>query len=133
MAYNGGPISAAVLASKQGVSPAYLEQLVAALRKAGLINSVRGVQGGYELARMPESITVGDVLRVLEGSNMSLVDCVDMSPVAYCENACVCSARPLWLKLQNRIDAVLDETTLQDMADDNIEQKRRLQDETSIP
>lgn len=123
--YGGGPVSAATLASLQGVSLPYLEQLIAALRKAKLVRSNRGVQGGYTLVRPPEEITVYEVLSVLEG-NMSLTDCVEQDSRAVCENACTCSARPLFLKLQNRINSVLEETTLLDLAEDNIEQKRRL-------
>ncbi|MDL2234727.1 Rrf2 family transcriptional regulator, partial [Christensenellaceae bacterium OttesenSCG-928-L17] len=67
--------------------------------------------------------------RVLEG-NTDLVDCVGLGEQANCENACTCSARPLWLKLQNKINDVLSQTTLLDLADDNLEQKRRLVDES---
>ena len=121
--YGSGPVSTATLASLQGVSVAYLEQLVASLKRANLVVSLRGAQGGYTLSRAPEEISVGEVLTALEGST-ALVDCVGYETVS-CENACSCSARPLWLKLQNRINAVLDETTIKDMADDYITQKRR--------
>ena len=129
--YGSGPVSAAVLAGRQGISLAYLEQLIAALRKAKLIISNRGVQGGYVLSRPPQEITVGEVLRVLEG-NTDLVDCVGQDARRTCENACTCSARPLWLKLQSRINAVLNETTILDLADDNIEQMRRLDEEAGL-
>ena len=129
--YGSGPVSAAVLASKQGISLAYLEQLIAALRKAKLIVSNRGVLGGYVLSRPPQEITVGEVLRVLEG-NTDLVDCVGQDKNRICENACTCSARPLWLKLQSRINGVLNETTILDLADDNIEQMRRLDEEANL-
>ncbi len=104
------------LAEKQGVSVAYLEQLIAALKKAGLVDSARGVSGGYTLSRSPEEISVGEVLRALEKTT-AIVDCVDVEG-SKCENACSCSARPLWLKLQRRIDDVLNTTTIKDMADD---------------
>lgn len=132
IAYGGAPTSAAVLAGMQGISLPYLEQLIAALRRAALVHSVRGVQGGYILSRPPGEITVYEVLTVLEG-NVGLAECVETgSAGAVCENACTCSARPLWLKLQSKINAVLEETTLQDLAEDNIEQKRRLQHEKSL-
>ena len=70
-----------------------------------------------------EDIDVGEVLRALEGST-SVMDCVDVNG-AGCDNACSCSARPLWLKLQKRIDEVLDTTTLADMAEDYKTQLRR--------
>ncbi|HWR22143.1 MAG TPA: Rrf2 family transcriptional regulator [Feifaniaceae bacterium] len=122
--YGSGPVSATTLSNLQGVSLAYLEQLIASLKKARLIESVRGVQGGYTLARRPEEITVNEVLKALEGST-TVVDCVSRQQTLSCEHACTCSARPLWLKLQSRIDAVLDETTIKDMADDYILQMRR--------
>ncbi len=128
--YGNGPVSAATLAAQQGISLAYLEQLIASLRKAGLISSVRGVQGGYVLSRSPELITVRQVLTALEGTT-SLVDCVGYEATG-CENACTCSARPLWLKLQNRINGVLDETTVKDMAEDYIKQKRRMNHDESL-
>ncbi|MEA5059533.1 MAG: Rrf2 family transcriptional regulator [Clostridia bacterium] len=123
--YGGGMVSTATLAAMQGISDAYLEQLIAALRKAGLVNSVRGAQGGYSLARPPDQINVNEVLRVLEGST-TVMECVGTER-AECGNACSCSARPLWLKLQNRIDEVLDSTTLADMAEDYKFQRNRMQ------
>src|SRR5690606_41229510 len=63
--YGEGPIPLKQIAERQDVSDHYLEQLMGALRKAGLVVSVRGAQGGYELARPPEAITIGDVIRVL--------------------------------------------------------------------
>lgn len=122
VAYGTGPVSTATLAAEQGISDAYLEQLISSLRKAGLIASTRGAQGGYALSRAPEDINVGDILKVLEGST-DLVECVGTERVA-CDNACSCSARPLWLKLQAKINAVLDETTLADMAEDYKTQKQ---------
>lgn len=123
--YGGGMMSTASLAALQGISDAYLEQLIAALRKAGLVNSVRGAQGGYSLARPPNEISVNDVLRVLEGST-AVMGCVGTEN-ANCDNACSCSARPLWLKLQSCIDQVLDSTSLADMAEDYSYQLNRMQ------
>lgn len=125
--YGGGPMSAAALASMQGISEGYLEQLIASLRKAGLVVSSRGAQGGCRLARTPEQISVGEILRALEGTT-DLVECVGTDKVD-CMNACTCSARPLWLKLQSRINDVLRETSLADMAEDYKAQIRRAQDE----
>ena len=80
-------------------------------------------QGGYTLARAPEAISVGEVLKALEGST-ALVDCVGTEG-SDCGNVCTCAARPLWLKLQRRIDDVLDSTTIRDMADDYAQQRGR--------
>ena len=114
--FGGGYMSTANLAQQQGISESYLEQLIASLKKAGLVTSVRGAQGGYSLSRPPDKINVGEVLRALEGST-DVMNCVSSTTVT-CSNACSCSARPLWLKLQQRIDEVLDTTTLADMAVD---------------
>jgi len=97
VSYGNGSLTAGKLAELQGISVPYLEQLIAAMRKGGLVNSTRGAQGGYTLARAPEDISVGEVLRILEGST-ALVDCVGYESFD-CENACSCSARPLFLKL----------------------------------
>ena len=133
MEYGTGRLSVNQLAEKQGVSVAYLEQLIAALKKAGLVTSTRGASGGYTLSRPPEEISMREVLTALEGST-AIVDCVGTEMGQGCENACSCSARPLWLKLQRRIDDVLQSTTIKDMADDyRIQQERNDNgNETSI-
>lgn len=121
--YGGDPVAVSALAQMQGISEAYLEQLVAALKRAKLLTGVRGAQGGYRLSRAPELISVGEVLRALEGTT-AVLECV--GDVTFdCENACSCSARPLWLKLQSKIDGVFNDTTIKDMADDYSIQKRR--------
>ena len=123
--FGGGYMSTANLAQQQGISESYLEQLIASLKKAGLVTSVRGAQGGYSLSRPPDKINVGEVLRALEGST-DVMNCVSSTGVT-CSNACSCSARPLWLKLQQRIDEVLDTTTLADMAVDYKTQLNRFE------
>ena len=122
--YGKGRISVNQLAERQGVSVPYLEQLIASLKKAGLVESVRGAAGGYTLARAPEEISVGEVLRALEGTT-AILECVGVDGTE-CENVCSCSARPLWLKLQQKIDDVLNTTTIKDMADDYAVQLERM-------
>lgn len=123
--YGSRPMSVSALAALQGISDSYLEQLLHQLRKADLVISTRGAQGGYKLSRPPEEINVGEVLRTLEGTT-ALVECVG-DEFFGCDNACSCSARPLWLKLQSRINDVLNSTTIRDMAEDYITQKRRME------
>lgn len=124
--YEGeAPVTLSALAGMQGVSEAYLEQLLRALRRAGIVETVRGAAGGYRLSCAPEALDVGRVLAALEGST-TVVDCVGTGD-ACCENACTCSARPLFLKLQSRINDVLRDTTIADLASDYIEQKRRIE------
>ncbi|OQB25336.1 MAG: HTH-type transcriptional regulator CymR [Firmicutes bacterium ADurb.Bin182] len=128
--YGRGRLAVSALAEKQGISDAYLEQLIGVLKRAGLVRSSRGAQGGYTLSRPPEQISVEEVLRALEGTT-DLIDCVGVDSVD-CESACSCSARPLWLKLQSRINEVLKTTTLKDMADDYTVQKRRNENEENL-
>ena len=124
--YEGeAPVTLSALAGMQGVSEAYLEQLLRALRRAGIVETVRGAAGGYRLSCAPEALDVGRVRAALEGST-AVVDCVGTGD-ACCENACTCSARPLFLKLQSRINDVLRDTTIADLASDYIEQKRRIE------
>lgn len=128
--YGLGPVSLSTLAGFQGISEAYLEQLLRALKNEEIVKTIRGVQGGYELTDDPKNITVHRVLTVLEGST-TVVDCVGTEGTT-CDNACTCSARPLFLKLQSKIDAVLLDTSIADLASDYIEQKRRLENAKSL-
>ena len=124
--YEGeAPVTLSALAGMQGVSEAYLAQLLRALRRAGIVETGGGAAGGYRLSCAPEALDVGRVLAALEGST-AVVDCVGTGD-ACCENACTCSARPLFLKLQSRINDVLRDTTIADLASDYIEQKRRIE------
>ena len=120
---SGGKLSITQLSERQGISYSYLEQLIALLKKSHLVSASRGAAGGYKLSKPPEDITVGEVLKALEGST-ALVECVDTCGTD-CDNVCSCAARPLWLKLQQRIDDVLETTTIRDMANDYITQKER--------
>lgn len=127
VAYGEGPVPLATLAGIQEISEAYLEQLLRSLRNGGIIETVRGAAGGYALSCNPDTLSVGRVLNVLEGGT-TLVDCVGTEmESAGCDRACTCSARPLFLKLQAKIDGVLNDTSISDLAKDYIEQKRRIE------
>lgn len=99
------PISLKSVAERHNLSEHYLEQLVAPLRNAGLVKSVRGAYGGYKLSRSPEEITAGDVIRVLEGP---------ISPVEFNEEEDP-GRRELWRRIRDAIAEVLDNTTLADL------------------
>ncbi len=111
----GGPQSIKAIAEREGMPEAYLEQLIAVLKREKLVTSTRGAQGGYTLARRPEEITVGEVLRALEGG-LSLVDCLDEEDT--CGKSCACPSRIVWMKLRDGLNAIVDGITLQDMIDD---------------
>ena len=110
-----GPQSIKAISEREGVPEAYLEQLFAALKRQDLVVSTRGAQGGYTLSRPPEAITVGDVLRALEGG-LNLVDCLDGEDA--CGKACACPSRVVWQKVRDGLNAVVDGITLEDMLED---------------
>ncbi len=117
--YGAGPLALREIAERQGLSEHYLEQLVAPLRKAGLVQSVRGAQGGYTLARDPASITVGDILRVLEGP-VTPTECAleNFDFARCCANPDVCPDRDVWIKVRKGIEQVVDNITLADLVED---------------
>ncbi|MFC4768189.1 cysteine metabolism transcriptional regulator CymR [Effusibacillus consociatus] len=103
--YQGeGPISLKSIAEREELSEHYLEQLIAPLRNAGLVRSIRGAYGGYVLAKTPQEITVGDIIRVLEGPITIVEDPED--ELTY-----------LWEKIRDAINQVLDSVTLADVAE----------------
>lgn len=111
-----GPISLKSIAERQLVSEHYLEQLMAALRKAGLVKSKRGAQGGYTLADEPDKVTIGQIIRVLEGP-ITPLDCLDSDKGSgpYCQKPDRCVLRNLWKDLQDSMEQVLDNRTLEDL------------------
>jgi Rrf2 family protein len=110
-----GPMSLKTIAERQGLSEHYLEQLAAPLRKAGLIVSVRGAQGGYVLSRPASQITVGDIVRVLEGP-IGFTDCTtEGEPAPDCAAGCV--VRGVWEKVTAQIVNVIDSISLFDLAE----------------
>lgn len=103
------------ISARQEISVKYLEQIVSVLSKAGMLKSVRGPQGGYKLMKSPESYTVGDILRVTEGS-LAPVACLD-SPQNECTRAETCATLGFWQELYDAVCSVVDRTTLADLAD----------------
>jgi Rrf2 family cysteine metabolism transcriptional repressor len=104
--YGEGPVSLKSIAKDYNLSEHYLEQIVAPLRNALLVKSVRGAYGGYMLAKEAKTITAGDIIRVLEGP---------ISPVEVLENE-EPAKRDLWIKIRDAVKDVLDNTTLEDLA-----------------
>lgn len=114
-------LSVQELASRTGISAKYLEQIMMRLRAAHLVRSHRGVNGGYELARDPQEMTVGEVIRVMDGplapspcaSQTAHVPC----PAYRCPTETGCVLRELWLDVRDAISDVLDHTTFRDLAE----------------
>lgn len=109
--FGQGPLSLTQVATRQGISQAYLEQIAIDLRRSGLLNSKRGAQGGYYLARAPEATTAGDVIRALEGSILP-VQCVAEQKCVPCSLEDGCSARGIWEQVRDRLVETLDSITL---------------------
>ena len=112
--YGGAPLSIKTISKRQNISEYYLEQLFSPLRKAKLITSIRGAQGGYVLSREPKDITVAVIMYVLEGP-IEIAECIDG---VSCDNLDCCATRLLWAKIKNSIDDVMKSVTLQDIVND---------------
>jgi Rrf2 family cysteine metabolism transcriptional repressor len=111
-AYGSEPLQIKLIADRQKISNKYLEQLIAIIKSAGLVRSVRGPHGGYVLARDPAEIKLSEIFTVLEGQTLT-VDCVDHQEV--CENCSDCITRKLWKQINDAILGVLENQTLQDL------------------
>lgn len=109
-----GQVSLKSVAQRQGISENYLEQLFASLKKSGLVKSIRGAQGGYILSKPADKITVGDVLRSLEGT-LCPVECIDLDLPTGCDRADICVTAPVWIKLRDKINEVVDSFTIADL------------------
>ncbi len=106
-------ISIQTLGRKTGISTPYLEQIFANLRRAGLVNSTRGTQGGYSLKKAPEDVTVGEILRAGEGS-LTPVYCTSEG-IDACEAYDTCMTSPLWRRMDDAISSVIDQLTLAEL------------------
>ena len=114
-----GLLSLSEIARAELLPLPYLEQLVAELRRAGLVEGVRGLHGGYRLTRDAGQITVGEIYRVLEGA-IAPVECTAEDYIAHsCEREEVCLSRSVWSRVRDSIAAVLDSTTLADLCRDD--------------
>ena len=108
--FNNGEIRRRLRAA--GLPEDYLEQLLGNLRRAGLVTTVRGAQGGYQLAKAPEAITVGDIIDATEGP-LSISECI--SDEGCCHRSGECRTRRVWEYLSNSINGLLQSISLRDM------------------
>jgi len=111
----GEPVSLKDIAKRQEISEKYLEQIISVLNKAGFVRSIRGASGGYVLRRKPKEYTVGDILRLTEGS-LSPVACVGEESEE-CVRSGDCVTVMVWEKLDKAINDVVDNISLQDLVD----------------
>lgn len=110
--YDQGPVQIRDIARRQAISVKYLEQLIIPLKKAGFIASVRGPKGGHLLSEPPETITAGDIVRVLE-NEIGLVQCIE-NPKA-CERIETCPTRNLWEMATRALYDQLNSVTLAEL------------------
>ena len=121
---NSGPITLNSIAERQGLSEGYLEQLMAPLKKSGIVKSIRGAQGGYILAKQPKDITTGEVIRALEGP-IAPVACVSEDFPEECDRAEGCVTRMVWARVRDSIAGALDSLTLQDLVEESRKQTEK--------
>ena len=112
---NSGFIALKDIAERQHISKKYLEQIIPLFNKSGILKTNRGFQGGYQLASTPDKYTVGQILRLTEGS-LAPVSCLDHEPNE-CERQHDCLTLPVWEGLYKVITEYLDSVTLQDILD----------------
>jgi Rrf2 family cysteine metabolism transcriptional repressor len=111
--FGKGPLTIKEIAERQKISLSYLEQILHRLGKAGIIESVRGPHGGYELGRRPADLTIGDVVRALEGP-IALSHCLEPGVSSEsCYQAEDCVARMVWAKVGQKIEEALDSITFE--------------------
>ncbi len=115
-------VSIQSISARQQISDSYLEQLVRKLKKAGLVTSLRGAQGGYRLAKPAEEVSVGDVLRALEGS-IEAVSCQEGENPS-CVGKDLCVARYVWQKVNKSIQETVDSIMISQL----VEESRRIQE-----
>ena len=119
--YDSGPVTIKEISEKQSVSVAYLEQILNTLRKADIIRSVKGPGGGYVLNTPPDKISIGAILRELDGP-VAITSCLD--PKEGCMRIEGCVTHLLWKSLGEKIEAFLDAMSLQDLIEGQQPAKR---------
>ena len=114
--YDEGPVQIRNVSKRENISVKYLEQLIIPLKKANFIKSVRGPKGGHMLAKPPEAITVGEIVRVLEGG-INLSSCIENPEV--CDRTSDCLTRGLWEEATKAMYEKLNSATLSKMINDD--------------
>lgn len=122
------PVSIQSIADRQNISERYLEQLMASLKKAGLVKSIRGANGGYQLARPAIGISVGDVLRALEGDLRAVTCSANTEEGTGCENADLCVTRYVWQRINEGITHAVDTMYLNQL----VEESKRLKEKGQV-
>ncbi len=112
--YEEGPIPVEAVAGRQGLPVRYLEQLLLTLKRAGFLMSKRGVNGGYYLAKPPREITLGEIIRAVDGPTVPIF-CVADTPREHCLQETTCVLREVWGDVRDAVSAIVDHVTLEDI------------------
>lgn len=112
-----GPVRIADIAERQSIPPRFLEGILNQLRQAGLLRSIRGSRGGYELAVAPAEVTVGDMMRVIEGP-IAPTECLNEEGGVECPLYGGCAFMPMWQRAADALAAVYDGTTFADLLEE---------------
>lgn len=113
--YNGAPIPIRELARRNDIPKRFLEQIMLALKAQGWVKSLAGIRGGYVLAKNPAKITMGEVVRHFDGI-LAPIECVSLSGYKRCSQEPVCRFRRVFLDIRNYVTAVMDRSTLAEVA-----------------
>jgi Rrf2 family protein len=108
-----GPVTSASIAARQGIPEPFLDQLMTSLRKAGIVQSARGPQGGHQLARSPSDITMVQVVIALEGS-LAPIECLE-HPI--CPKGARCAQREVWQEVQAQVERILGSVSVAELAE----------------
>lgn len=109
-----GPVKIREIADRQEIPLKYLENILLTLQRAGIARSKRGPKGGYYLSRPPEAITVGEIIRAMDGP-LAPIHCVSVSAYEQCPREPVCGLKWLWKRVRDEIADILDSTTVADV------------------
>ncbi len=113
--FGRGPIPIRELARRNDVPKKFLEQIMLALKKRGWVDSLSGLRGGYQLAKAPDKITMGEVVRYFDGI-LAPIECVSISGYKRCSQEPVCRFRRVFLDARNYVTSLMDHATLADVS-----------------
>ncbi|MFN3476651.1 MAG: RrF2 family transcriptional regulator [Candidatus Methylomirabilales bacterium] len=115
--YNKGPIQVEEIAERQGLPVRYLEQILLTLKRAGYVESKRGARGGYYLKKHPREITIGEIIRLMDGPLAPIFCISEMERRQFCTMEPRCSLRDIWFEVREAISKIVDNTTFQDLCE----------------
>ena len=108
--YGQNPVKIREIAERQDIPQKYLETILLTLQRAGVARSKRGARGGYYLAKPPEAITVGEVIRAMDGP-LAPIGCVSVTAHEFCPREGACGLELVWREARDAVASILDNTT----------------------